>query len=262
MMQRIFAIFLRQFYLYRHSIHRWLALFYWATLEIFVWGFLTVYLNKVGGAAFNFVPVLLGALIFWDLFNRSQQAVSVSFLEDVWSRNLGNVFASPIRPLELLAGLILVSIVQVGISVIAMAGLSFVLWKLNIFFLGWLLLPFFINLFILGWALGIVVASLVLRLGPSVDIFAWSLPVLIQPLSAVFYPVSVLPKVLQGIAFLLPTSHVFEGMRAVIFRQTFVWERLWWAFGLNVVYFAAAVLFFLFMFKSVRKKGLLQRHTD
>ncbi|OHA48605.1 MAG: hypothetical protein A2806_00395 [Candidatus Terrybacteria bacterium RIFCSPHIGHO2_01_FULL_48_17] len=262
MARRIFAVFLRQFYLYRHSIHRWLALFYWATIEIFVWGFLTLYLNKIGAATFNFVPVLLGALIFWDLFNRAQQSISVSFLEDVWSRNLGNIFATPLRPLELVAGLMVVSVVQVAGAVVAMAGLSFLLWKLDIFSFGWLLLPFFLNLFMLGWALGVVVMALVLRLGPSVDIFAWSLAMLIQPLSAVFYPVSVLPAFLQKIAFLLPTSHVFEGMRAVIFGQEFLWERLLWAFGLNAIYFAAAVFFFLVMFKSVRTKGLLQRHTD
>ncbi|RMF91902.1 MAG: ABC transporter permease [Nitrospinota bacterium] len=262
MVRRIFAIFLRQFYLYRRSIHRVLGLFYWPTLELFLWGFLTVYLNRIGAANFDFVPLLLGGLIFWNLFNRAQQSVSISFLEDVWTRNLGNIFASPIRPLEFLGGLIMLSVFQSAISFTLMAGLATILWKFDLFRFGLLLLPFFANLFLLGWTFGILSTALVLRLGPSVDILAWSFPVLIQPLSAVFYPMSVLPGFLQPIAWLLPTAHVFEGMRAVLLQQVFSPQRLLWALGLNLCYFTSALLFFQRSFRHVRQKGLLQRYTE
>ncbi len=262
MNKRIFAIFLRQIYLLRRTVHRMLALFYWPTVELFVWGFLTIYLNRIGAAEFNFIPILLGALIFWDFFSRAQQSVSVSFLEDIWSRNLGNVFASPIRPSEFLVGLILLSIFQSLISLAFVSILAGILWQMNILQFGFLLLPFFFNLYILAWSFGIVTVSLIMRLGPSVDILAWSLPVLIQPFSAVFYPVSILPQPLQYIAFLLPTTHVFEGMRSVLLGNIFRWESLWLAFALNLLYFLISLFFFYRSFHAIREQGLLQRYTD
>ncbi len=262
MVKRVLAIILRQLYLYKRSMHRVFALFYWPTFELFIWGFLTVYLNRIGAAKFDFIPLLLGGLVFWNLFNRAQQSISVSFLEDIWSRNIGNVFASPIRLMEFLLALVFLSIFQSLISVLVMATLATVFWRLDILQFGPYLALFFLNLFILGWTMGIITTSVIMRFGPSVDILAWSFPLLVQPLSAVFYPVSVLPGFLQKISFLLPTSHVFEGMRAILLGETFLWDRLAWAFGLNVFYFALAVFFFHKMFRMVREKGLLQRHTD
>lgn len=262
MIRRISAIFLRQLYLYRHSLHRFFSLFYWPALELFLWGFLTVYLNRLGGAGFNFASIFLGAVIFWNFFHRAEQSVSVSFLEDVWARNVGNIFASPIRPWEFLAALLALSVMQTLLSLGFLAVLAALLWRFDIFHFGFWLLPFFLNLYILAWSIGIVSTAVLLRLGPSFEIFAWSLPFLIQPLSAVFYPVSVLPPVLQKIAWLLPTTHVFEGMRAVILGQGFSNGRMFLAFFLNVLYFMAALLFFHLAFRSVRKKGLLQRHSE
>src|SRR3989338_11151979 len=208
MMQRVIAIFIRHIYLLRRSPHRMIGMLYWPTMELFLWGFLTLYLNRIGAAEFNFVTVLLSALIFWDFFNRSQQALSVSFLEDVWVRNVGNVLASPIRPVEYLFGLILVSIFQTIVSLSFIASLAYVFWQLNLFQFGFWLLPFFANLYITGWAMGIFATALILRLGPSTDVLAWSLPLLLQPLSAVFYPVTVLPGWLQTVAHWLPTTYI------------------------------------------------------
>ena len=106
------AILLRQYYLVRGSAARLLPLFAWVAIDILLWGFITRYLNAVAEAKFNFIPVLLGAVLMWDFFTRVMQGITVSFLEDVWSRSFINLFATPLTISEYVSGLVLTSIAR------------------------------------------------------------------------------------------------------------------------------------------------------
>lgn len=226
-----------------------------------MWGFITIWLQEISSPdlKLNFVLFFLGALIFWDLFTRAQQTVTVSFLEDVWSRNIINIFTSPITIKEFFAGLILLSIAQSVIAFCLALILAYFLYGLNITVFGFYLLPFIANIFFFGWALGIFIVGLFIRFGPSIDIFAWSIPALFQPLSAVFYPLNILPTFLQELAFFLPTSHLFEGMREVLSGHTIALNEVIWATVLNLFYLVLAVLFFIWMLSIARKRGILSR---
>src|SRR5512141_2107205 len=117
--RRIFAVVLRQFYLLRGSPARILPLFAWVAIDIVLWGFITRYLNSVTGSGFDFVPVLLGAVLLWDFFSRVMDGVTLAFFVDVWSRNFLNIFATPLSIGEYLSGLVLSSIATslVGLAV-------------------------------------------------------------------------------------------------------------------------------------------------
>ena len=119
---RISAIVLRIFYLYRGSPQRVFPIFVWVAVDILLWGFLTRYLNSVSRAEVNFVPALLGAVLLWDFLTRVMQGVTMAFFEDVWSRNFLNLFATPLRTSEYLAGLIISSIGTSLVSLLAMVG--------------------------------------------------------------------------------------------------------------------------------------------
>jgi len=259
--QHIWAVLLRNLYLVRRSQYRAFSLFYWATVELFLWGFVTLWLQDIStpDVKITLVATVIGALVFWDLFFRVQQSLTLAFLEDVWSRNMLNVFASPLRPRELVAGYILLSLLFGFISFVFVLVLAFFLYALHIWSLGYYILPFVVNLLFFGWALGFVILGFTIRYGPSVEILAWSLPVLVQPLSAVFYPVSILPPLLQKAAFFIPTMHLFEGMRAVVLEGRFDVGHVVWASLLNVAYFALAIVFFYWMLSLARRRGLLSR---
>ncbi len=111
----------------------------------------------------------------------------------------------------------------------------------------------------MGWAIGIITTALILRFGQEAEVLAWALGFLFMPVSAVFYPVSVLPLFLKILARFVPASHVFEGMRGVISSGVFPLEELLWASGLNAVYILGAFLFFRWNFVVVKRKGLLVR---
>jgi ABC-2 type transport system permease protein len=258
---RVLAIVLRQFYLVRGSVSRLVPLFVWVGIDIVLWGFMTKYLNTVASPGFNFVHVLLGAVLLWDFFTRVMHGVTMAFFEDVWSRNFLNIFASPISILEYLAGLVLSSVFTSAIGLAVMLLLATALFGLSFFAYGWVLATFLLVLFLFGIALGIVGCTLVLRLGPSAEWFVWPIPAVLSPFAGVFYPVATLPAWMQFMAYLLPPAYVFEGVRAIVTGHAFERSSLIVGGVLAVVYLALASLFFGRVYRRAVRTGLIARYS-
>ena len=255
--RRIWAMVLRNFYLMRGSWPRVLDLIYWPTLQMTLWGFITLFFLEHSSWVAQAAGVLLSAVLLWDLLFRGQISLFLSFLEEMWSRNLGHLLVSPLRPLELAAALVVTSLVRTLIGVGGAAVLAILLFDFSIFDLGLPLAAYFVNLIALGWSLGLVVSGLVLRFGQGAEGLAWAVVFLIQPVSGVYYPISVLPDWLQIIAAALPSSHVFEGMRALLIEETFRADLLANAIALNVIWLAAGIGLFLYAVRLARDKGLI-----
>ncbi|HEX8118316.1 MAG TPA: ABC transporter permease [Pyrinomonadaceae bacterium] len=258
---RAAAIFIRQLYLMRGSLARVLPLFAWITVDIVLWGFITRYLNTVAAPGYNFVPALLGAVLLWDFFARVMHGVTTAFLEDVWSRNFLNFFASPLKISEYLAGLVLSSIVTSAVGLLVMLLLASFVFGLSFASYGLLLLPFLLVLFLCGIALGVVGAAVVLRFGPASEWFVWPLPALVSPFAGVFYPLSTLPLWMRGVARALPPSYVFEGMRAVVAGGGASWASLGWGVLLAALYVLLACWLFVRVHRHVVRTGLLARYS-
>jgi ABC-2 type transport system permease protein len=257
----ISAIVLRQFYLMRGSISRVLPLFIWVAVDIVLWGFMTKYLNTVASSGFDFVPVLLGAVLLWDFFTRVMHGVTMTFFEDVWSRNFLNIFASPMTIAEYLAGLVAASIATSTIGLLVMLVLATAVFGLSFLSYGGALVPFLLVLFLFGIALGIVGCALVLRLGPSAEWFVWPIPALLSPFAGVFYPVATLPGWMQLFARLLPPSYVFEGMRAIVTGGTLSRSSLAIAGVLAVIDVLVASVFFTRVYRQAVRTGLIARYS-
>ncbi|MDH7502582.1 MAG: ABC transporter permease [Verrucomicrobiota bacterium] len=262
---RISALALRYTLLYKRSVPRMIELFFWPTMDLLVWGYVTLYLQRLyataqsPSAGMGTITFLLGAMIFWDILYRAQQGVTLSFLEDVWTRNLLNVFVAPIRIEEFILATYLVGTVRIGVTVVALTGLAWLLYQFNLLAMGFALIPLFVNLLLMGWAMGMITTGLIMRWGQAVEALAWGVPFLVQPLAAVFYPVDVLPRWVQPISHALPATHVFEGMRQVLAGGHFPTAHLLWAFGLNAAYLVVAAWWFRRMYERAREKGLLAK---
>jgi ABC-2 type transport system permease protein len=256
--RRIGAMIRRHLYLLRSSWPRVLELAYWPTVQMILWGFITQFLmghtDLLAGAA----GLFLSAVLLWDVLFRSQISVSILFMEEMWSRQLGHLFVSPLRPHELEVSLFTMAAIRVVIGVGGAALLAIPIHHFSVFdSLGPALVAFFVNLLWFGWAMGLIVTALVLRLGLGAESLAWALIFLIQPLSGVYYPIETLPPWLQPVSWCLPAAPVFEGMRAVLFDGTFRLDLLSYAIGLNVVWMGIAVVAFVLLFRSARDRGLL-----
>jgi ABC-2 type transport system permease protein len=159
--------------------------------------------------------VLLAAVMLWDELFRGQLGLSISFLEETRARNLGHLFVTPLRPTEWVASLLAVSLIRVLIGVTPAALVAIVLYHYSISSPGLPLAAFF--------------------------------PVL---LSAGYYPVSILPGWLQHVAWALPSTYVFEGMRAVLFQHVFRADYLLTATVLDLVWLGLGVGAFFWAFRD------------
>ena len=146
--------------------------------------------SQVGGA-------FIGAVLLWDILFRGQIGFSISFLEELWSRNLGNLMMTPLRPVELVAALMAMSVVRVLIGLVPVSFLAIVFFGFNFWQLGLAVIAFFFNLILTSWSIGLISSGMVLKKGLGAEGLAWSLTFVLLPLCCVYYPVSVLPDWLQ-----------------------------------------------------------------
>jgi ABC-2 type transport system permease protein len=258
---RTAAIVVRQYYLLSTSPVRVLPTFAWVAIDMILWGFMTRYLNSVANSGINFVASLLGAVLLWDFFQRVMHGVSMAFLEDLWSRNFLNFFATPLSIAEYLTGVVVTGAFTSAIGLLAMLLLASLVFGLSFFAYGILFVPFLVVLFLFGIALGIAGCGIMLRFGPAAEWFLWPLPAMISPFAGVFYPLSALPVWMQAIARMLPPAYVFEGLRALAAHQP-VSPTTWiTGFALAVADILLACWFFTAVYRRAVRTGLIARFT-
>lgn len=258
---RTSAIVLRHLYLVSGSPARILPLFAWVAIDMVLWGFITKYLNAVSAAGFDFVPVFLGAVLLWDFFTRVMHGVTMAFMEDVWSRNFLNIFATPLSIAEYVGGLVLSSIATSAVGLLVMLVLASTIFGLSFFAYGLALIPFLLVLFLFGIALGILGASIVLRFGPASEWFIWPVPALISPFAGVFYPISTLPGWMQYICRALPPAYIFENVRAIVAGSAVSGADLVIGICLAVIDVVLACWFFGRVYRHSVRTGLIARYS-
>lgn len=252
---RVWGLMMRHLYLLLGSWPRMLELTFWPVAQMILWGLISQFFAGHSSWVAQAAGVLLGAVLLWDVLTRNELGVAIAFMEEMWSRNLGHLFVSPLRPLEFVAGLMGMGLVRLLFGALPAALLAIVLYGYSIFDMGLPLVAFFVNLMIMGWALGLAVAALLLRAGLGAEGIAWYAVFAIAPLSAVYYPASILPEWILPVSLALPSTHVFEGMRAVMFEGVFRADLMLNAAGLNAVYIALGVGAFLWSARVARERG-------
>jgi ABC-2 type transport system permease protein len=262
-LRRIWAVYLRHAYGLKHSLPGIFDMLFWPAMDLLLWGLLTLFIQRQAIDLPVAVGFLIGGVLLWDIVFRSNLGIGITFLDDTsWTHNVLNLLVSPLRPSEYIAGAVLWSLSKVLAGWAIMLGIAWVLFNFSAFDLGLPLALFVGALMIFGTAIGMIVLGIILRFGPGADILAWGLAVLLMPISAVFYPVSVLPGWAQVIARGLPTSYVFEGMRAVLAGGPAPWRNLAIAFALDAVYLLAGLAFARSMFGVLRRRGYVTRYME
>jgi ABC-2 type transport system permease protein len=254
-----YAIFLRYWYLLLSTPQRLAQVFIWGTFDILLWGFVTKYLSEFGISGFNFTTVLLGALVFWQLLTRIQQNFIMVFLEDSWTRNFLNIFASPITIFEYLLGIVASSMTTSVIAIVFGSAVAAVVFGLRV---PPLILPFTVLAIILvlfGISLGMISSALVLRFGPTAEWFAWPVPAVLQPLVGVFYPVAVLPGWAQAIGYAIPPTYAFENLRLTLTGGVVDWPQLFFALILSILYLLVTGWVFARTYRWALRTGAISR---
>jgi ABC-2 type transport system permease protein len=254
---RIEATIMRHTYEARRNLDRILDMVYWPVLDIIVWGFFTIYLGRGAAMKPGMISFMLGAIILWGLFFAFQRDMAVGFLDELWSRNLVNLFSTPLSVSEYMTGLIAVNMLKAMVGMTAAALIAWGCYAFDIFPRLPAFLPFMLNLMLFALALGIIITGLIFRYTTKIQGLAWSFAGLLMPLSCVLYPLKSLPTCLRPVAWMLPTTHSFEGMRQVLAGGGFSQNHFAWGLALNVMYFIFAIVFFRWIFEAARSRGLL-----
>ncbi len=256
--RRVRGVMRKNLYVMRHSPLRVMELVYWPIIEVVLWGFITDYLRGKSSVPGG-VGVLLGAVVLWDVLFRTQQELAMLYLTDMWDRSIINTYTSPLRVSEHVVADIAFSIARVGVGSTLLLVFTRVAFGFDVLDTGRVLVPSVIVLLGFGWSLGLAIRAAVMRFGSNAEVLAWSLSVLVQPIAAVFYPISNLPGWLQPVARAIPASHVFEALRAFLAHGDFQAGQLVVGALLDVVYVAAGAWLVARAYRSVREKGLLSR---
>ena len=258
--ERIGAMIARHFFLIRKSWPRLFSFAYYPVMQLLVWGFVTQYLGPQSASqgVLQAVPgILLTGVLLWDVLVRGELGLFLSFLEEMYSRNLGNLFVSPLRLHEFVIAQMLMSIVRVIIGSGVALLVAVVFFDLHIAQQAFALSLCLGCLLVFGWAVGMLANGLVLRFGLGAEEIGWAVVFLIGPLSGAYYPVSVLPSWLQSVAYGLPTAWAFEAMRAALIEGRIAWSLLGISMLLNLAYFVLCAFLFWRFVESGRERGLL-----
>jgi ABC-2 type transport system permease protein len=254
---RIVAIVLRQWRLFSGSWPRVVDLAYWPTVQILLWGFLQVHVFREAGPGAVTLSTLLGAILLWDIAWRGQLSLSLSFFEEIWSRNLGHLLVSPLRPTELIAGLMVVSVIKTMTAMIPAVAIAALAFDFNLFALGPALYVFILALVLFAWSISLAAMGLVVRFGQGAQEMPWAIMFGFAPFCAIYYPLDVLPEIFQWVGSVLPPAYIFEGMRAVVVDGVADMRLVGIALALDVVWLAAGCWAFFALLGSARRRGML-----
>jgi ABC-2 type transport system permease protein len=256
-MSRVSAMVERHLYLLAASPVRLIDLVYWPTVQLLTWSFLQLYVGRTSQLPVLAAGTLIGGILLWDVLFRGQLGFSMSFLEEVWSRNLGHLLMSPLRPAEFVASLMIMSILRLMIGLVPAVLIATTFFGFDLGALS-LLIPFlFVNLMLTSWSVGLVTSGLILRNGLAAETIAWSAMFAMMPFACISYPVTTLPGLLQPIAWALPPTYVFEAMRAMLIAKTLRLDLLLESFALNLVWIGLGAFAFRALLASARRAGSL-----
>ena len=258
MINRIIALLIRYQNIALGSMPRLISIFYWPTIQILFWGFFTNYFYQINEFnIWNSLNVILSAVVLWDVLFRSQLGLSMSFFEELWSRNLPNLFITPIKDHEIIIGLLMISFLRTILGLTPAIFFANYFFNFHLFELGLYLVFFFFNLTLIGWSIGLFVSALVLRYGQSFEELAWAIIFVLLPFSCVYYPLNSLPEIMQTFSSFFPTTMIFEEMRSLIFNSYMNHSNLIKIFFINIFLLLMSSLFFLYMLRVVRNKGIM-----
>ncbi|PIY69287.1 hypothetical protein COY90_01350 [Candidatus Roizmanbacteria bacterium CG_4_10_14_0_8_um_filter_39_9] len=256
-LNRIKAILLHEMHMARHSYEIFNDLLLYPLFSIIVFGFMTLYLVGTTGKVVA-DQVLLG-MILWQVLNITQYSIAVGCLWDVWSRNLTNIFITPITITEYLISYAITGTIKALIVITLASILSLFVFHLNILSMGIVNLFFIVlNLAVFGFSFGVMMLGLIFRYGTKIQAFAWGLLNVFQPLMAVIYPASILPEPFRTMSYLFAPTYAFEAMRKSMVGKNITVEIIY-SFLYNLIFLIYAVLFFQYMFKKSKETGQFAR---
>ena len=249
---------LEQYYIIRRHEEAWFDLFLFSTINVVVFGLIARYLADKSDP--NVASSVILGMLLWEVVRIAQYCITINSLWELWSRNLANIFITPISIFEYVLSYAISSLFLTGTVFISLGIVARLFFNFDVTDIGLAVLPVaFVELFVFAWAIGVVLVGLIFRFGTRINAISWGAIFLLQPLSATFFPVAVLPRPVQIIARGLPTTYVFEEARRALVLGHPHWSGLGIAFVLDAMYLTLGCAVFSRLYRSARVSGQFAR---
>lgn len=254
--RRLTAFWLRHLYPLRRDFDLLSDMLYWPIIDVLLWGITSQWLGTASSEAGVISASILIGLIIWNVIWRSQSEISRNLIDEIWNNNLVNLFSTPLTLREWVVAALALSVMKLAFTATVITTVIFLLYRVNLLILGFWIVPFFILAVMTGWWVGFISAGIVIRWGPKLQTVVWTLPGILLPFSAVFFPLALLPTFLRPISYLIPTTYVFESMRSLLTTGTVDLRYLGISLILNLIYLSLALVWFAASFKQSLRLGL------
>lgn len=259
--RRILSVLYQEYFVTLRSMEVVMDIIFFPTMSIILFGFLSTYLSGTGDPLVG-KSVLMGMLL-WEVVFITQYSVSVGSLWNIWSRNLSNMFISPLDIKEYIFAHVVSGSLKAFLVFMITSVLSIIVFNFNIFEIGiFNIFIFYINLVIFAFSIGISILGIIFAYGTRIQAFAWGLLPMFQPLTAALYPVNVLPVPLNSISYIFPPTYIFEAARGALKFGHVDWNLIGAAFCINIVYLVCGIIFFRHMFRLSRESGQFARNES
>ena len=262
MIRRIYGLILQEIYITKRSLEVIIDTIWFSVLGVIAFGYVAKFVSK--GQSDIVGNTILAGMIFWEVIRINQYSLSLNPLWNIWSGNFCNMFITPISKTEYLISQFISAFVKSLLILFINAIVAFYFFGFNVFTIKLaLLLYIVVNLALFAWSVGLIFIGIVFVVGTRIQAIAWGALFLLQPLMAVFYPVSVLPKKLQIIAYMLPPTHIFEIIRnQLTTNQNLAQLLLFQVFFQNLIIFIAALFIYRFLFRYSQQKGQFAKNDE
>lgn len=254
-LHRVMAVVKRHFLLTFRRLDRIINILYWPFLNIVLWGITSMWMQQQSQQP-HILSMILTGLILWQIVFRVNLETAKGLFEELLHHNVVNLFSTPLTFSEWVVGMMIMGVINMTLVTICCATAAWLLYGVNIFMLGWHLIPFMLSLLLSGWFIGFLICALLIYWGLKAQDFVFTVGWIFSPFSAIYYPLDVLPPVAQSIGKFLPMTYIFEAMRSVLQTGKNIPSYVVISFILNIAYLGASLTFFHYMFEKSKSKGL------
>ncbi len=232
---------------------------FWPVVGFFSIGLLTTFLQL----DVNMSGFILTGIISMSVIQVCQIDVAEALLYDLWAKSMKHTFIAPLHPFQLISGSWLIGVIRAFIAFLLLSAFSFYSFGFDFSRPGLLPLGFFLlGLFLIAALVGTAVCILVLLFGYKAEVAAWSLSSLMALVCGIYYPISVLPFPLPGVARAIPLTYFLAYFRSFYgFNEEFR-NALGWGFGLIGFYVIVEAILFKAVLQRARKTGVLLKLSE
>lgn len=253
---RILAVALRHLYLQIRDIMRLADVTYWPAIDMILWGFNSNWYIEMGANP-NMILAILMCSLLWQITYRTNLELSTNLLEEIWERNVMNLFSTPLRFIEWVFGLMLVGLVRVLFVLVTCLLVNEYVFGVSLAQFGVMhFVAAIAALIFSGWSVGFFNASAVLLLGRRAQSMPWILGWLFAPFCGAFSDIEVLPEWMQKVSPYIPMTYIFRAARNKVKTGYFEYWDLVISVGIASIYLIVGYALFVRVFARCRERGL------